>query len=80
MALPDESPALLRSDHRPRYEDPQLWLRLGPRIVAHCDQKMDELASTFIQSHEVYARRFGYLEGLRWVLAEARELNKGDAD
>lgn len=70
----------LDDNHRPSYHDPQLWLRLGPRVAEHLTQKASEAATSFVPTHEVYARRFGYLEGLRWVLAEARDLNRGEAD
>ncbi len=67
-------------DHRPHYADPQLWLRLGPRISEHYTEQAEYAVARKATSYDSHCYTMGYLEALRWVLKEARDLNKGDEE
>ena len=67
---------LLPDDGRPTYHDPRLWVRLGPRIVEHYDERARVVIENKSPTFEDYRERMGYLAALRWVIAEARELTK----
>ncbi len=68
MQLPD--------DLRPSYHDPELWRRLSPRLVEHYDEMCRIVLNRKVDTMDSYTYQMGYLNALRWVFAEARDLTR----
>lgn len=68
-------PIALRLDAA-RHFDPELWLRLEPALRSHYERTVTEYVEQQPGDLAIQSRRFGYLQGLRWVLEEAANLIK----
>lgn len=71
---------LLPDGLRPVYHDPELWTRLGPRVVEHFDEQAQVVLQRRVETMDTYAFQMGYLAALRWVLAEAHDLTRTERD
>jgi hypothetical protein len=58
----------------PEYFDPQLWVRLEPKIIAEHAQRVEHVAAGAARSLEQYREMVGYVRALKWVMDTAREL------
>lgn len=61
---------------RVSYEDPQLWLRLGPLVKEEYDRVADMILARSVGGYDEYCEQIGRLQGLRWVLEQSREMNR----
>lgn len=67
------------ADWRPgvaHYSDPDLWVRLEPRLREHYDDTVRGIIATPLPSYEEYRARIGYLRALEWVMREAADLTR----
>jgi hypothetical protein len=70
----------IADDLRLSYRDPALWNRLGPRVAAHAAETSEGILTHKAKTYEDYRDQLGYLRALRWVIAEAREMQRADDD
>lgn len=70
MVIPTTLPALNT------YYDPQLWLRLAPKVAEEQRAKVQHLIDGRWKTLEEARELIGFLRGLDWVLATADELTR----
>lgn len=58
------------------YYDPELWLRLAPRIEARQVELMLHMADGRWETEAQARRMVGELAGLKWVMENAAELTR----
>ena len=61
------------------YQDPELWVRLKPKITEHLTGAIRAIVGPGIGDFAKYREGIGYLRALQWVMNEAEHLQRREA-